>query len=132
MSLADIRAGLAANLATISGLRVSAEIPDQPNPPQAVVMLNSARYNQAMHNGFTEYNFSVMVLVGRVSERTAQRLLDAYVSPGAQSIKAAVESDRTLSGAAFDCRVSELTDISTVVLEQTYLTANFTVIVQAQ
>lgn len=131
MSLADIRAGLAANLATISGLRVSAEIPDNPSPPIAIIMLQSVNYDAAMHRGATTYNMQVTVLVGRVAEREAQRRLDAYISTGAASIKTAIESDRTLGGAAFDCRVIEMSDISNVVLEQTYLSATFSVQVLA-
>jgi hypothetical protein len=131
VSLADIRAGLAANLATISGLRVSAEIPDNPSPPIAIIMLQSVAYDLAMHRGATTYNMQVTVLVGRVAEREAQRRLDAYISTGASSIKTAIESDRTLGGAAFDCRVTEMTDISNVVLEQTYLSATFSVQVLA-
>lgn len=131
MSIATIRAGLAANLATISGLRVSAEIPDNPSPPVAIIMLQSVAYDTAMQRGATTYNFLITVLVGRVAEREAQRRLDAYISAGSGSVKYAVESDRTLGGSAFDCRVTDMSDISTVVLEQTYLSATFSVQVLA-
>lgn len=131
MSLATIRAGLAANLATISGLRVSAEIPDNPSPPIAVIMLQNVNYDLAMHKGATTYNFQVVVLVGRVAEREAQRRLDEYISPGSASVKSAIESDRTLGGSAFDVRVTDMSDISNVVLEQTYLSATFNVQVLA-
>lgn len=131
MSLAEIRAGLATNLATIRGLRVAPEIPDNPSPPVAIIMLQSVNYDLSMHRGATTYNFQVTVLVGRVAEREAQRRLDAYISPGASSIKEAIESDRTLNGSAFDCRVTDMSDISTVVLEQTYLSATFSVQVLA-
>jgi hypothetical protein len=131
VSLATIRAGLAANIATISGLRVSAEIPDNPSPPVAVIMLQSVNYDLAMHKGATTYNFQVTVLVGRVAEREAQRRLDQYITPGTSSVKDAIESDRTLGGSAFDCRVTDMSDISNVVLEQTYLSATFSVQVLA-
>jgi hypothetical protein len=131
VSLATIRAGLAANIATISGLRVSAEIPDNPSPPVAVIMLQSVNYDLAMHKGAITYNFQVTVLVGRVAEREAQRRLDQYITPGASSVKDAIESDRTLGGSAFDCRVTDMSDISNVVLEQTYLSATFSVQVLA-
>lgn len=132
MSIADIRDGIVANLATISGLRTSVDIPDNPSPPIAFVGLESVQYDQSFQRGLTEYNFTVTVLVGRVSERSAQRKLDEYISNGARSIKLAIESDKTLGGDAYDVRVSELRNIGTVSLEQViYLAADFAVTVFA-
>lgn len=132
MSIADIRDGIVSNLSTISGLRTSADIPDNPSPPIAFVGLESVQYDQSFQRGLTEYNFTVTVLVGRVSERSAQRKLDAYISNGASSIKLAIESDKTLDGSAYDVRVSELRNIGTVSLEQViYLAADFAVTVFA-
>ena len=133
MSLALIRAGLAANLATIPGLRVSAEIPDNPSPPIAIIMLQSVNYDAAMHRGATTYNMQVTVLVGRVAERDAQRKLDQYTDAGARIIKSAVESDRQLNGAAFDVRLSSLDSFGALSLgEQTYLAAEYSVQVYAE
>jgi len=132
VSIADIRDGIVSNLATISGLRTSADIPDNPSPPIAFVGLESVQYDQSFQRGLTEYNFTVTVLVGRVSERSAQRKLDEYISNGARSIKLAIESDKTLGGDAYDVRVSELRNIGTVSLEQViYLAADFAVTVFA-
>jgi hypothetical protein len=131
-SVADLRDGLATNLRTVSGLRVTAEVPDSPNPPQAIVQLRSVDYDGSFQRGMTTYNFVITVLVGRVAEREAQRRLDAYVSNGASSIKLAVEKDKTLNGKAFDVRVSEMTNIGAVLLgETTYLSADFTATVFA-
>lgn len=132
MSIADIRDGIVTNLATISGLRTSVDIPDNPSPPIAFVGLESVQYDQSFQRGLTEYNFTVTVLVGRVSERSAQRKLDEYISNGARSIKLAIESDKTLGGDAYDVRVSELRNVGTVSLEQViYLAADFAVTVYA-
>ena len=132
MAIAEIRAGLAANIATISGLRVAAEIPDNPSPPIAVIALNNISYDLAMARGTTLYNFTVTVIVGRVAERDAQRKLDAYSGDGERSIKTAVQSDRTLGGSAFDCRLSEMSTLGALNLgEQTYLAADFAVQVYA-
>ena len=127
MSIADIRAGLATNLATISGLRVATEIPDNPSPPIAVLQLQSITYDGAMAKGMTTYNFLISVIVGRPAEREAQRRLDAYASSTeSQSIKLAVESDKSLDGSAYDVRVSDMTNIGAVLLgEATYLAADF-------
>ena len=133
MSIADIRAGLATNLATISGLRVATEIPDNPSPPIAVLQLQSITYDGAMAKGMTTYNFLISVIVGRPAEREAQRRLDAYASStGSQSIKLAVESDKSLDGSAYDVRVSDMTNIGAVLLgEATYLAADFVCTVYA-
>lgn len=130
MSIAAIRAGLGANLATIRGLRVAETVPDQVNPPVAVASLSSVAYDGALAGGLTTYSFTVTVIVGRISERTAQRTLDAYISPGVGSIKTAVESDRSLGGSAFDCRVEALSSVGSVTIgEVTYLAADFVVTV---
>ena len=131
-TVSELREGLATNLRTVAGLRVSAEIPDQPNPPQAVVQLRSVDYDGAFQRGMTTYNFIITVLVGRVAEREAQRRLDAYVSNGASSIKLAAEIDKSLGGKAFDVRISEMTNIGAVLLGETsYLSADFTATVYA-
>ena len=78
--ISELRQGIANNLATIPGLRVSATIPDNPSPPIAIVQLNRVQYHQDFKRGMTEYDFSVQVIVGRVDERTAQRNLDSYCS----------------------------------------------------
>ncbi len=133
MAIAEIRAGLAANIATISGLRVSAEIPDNPSPPIAVIALNNVSYDLDFNRGMTLYNFTVTLIVGRVAERDAQRKLDAYAGNGERSIKTAVQSDRQLGGSAFDCRLSEMSTIGALNLgEQTYLAADFAVQVYAE
>lgn len=131
MTINAIRTALAANLATISGLRTAADIPDNPNPPVAIVQLQSINYDGAFGKGLSTYNFTVSVVVGRADERGAQRLLDTYCEPsGATSIKAAIESNKTLNNSAFDVRCSELVNIGAVLLgEATYLSADFVVTV---
>jgi hypothetical protein len=132
MSITAIRTALAKNLGTVPGLRTAAEIPDLPNPPIAVVSLNSVTYDGAYAKGLTNYNFSVTVIVGRVAEREAQRKLDAYISTGSSSIKNAIESDKTLGGSAYDCRVVSMDSVgSLTVSDTTYLAADFSVTVIA-
>ena len=132
MSITDIRNGIATNLATIPGLRTSAELPDQPNPPIAVVQLNNVTYDQAFQNGLVLYNFTITVIVGKVAERVAQQRLNAYASTGTGGIKTALESDRTLGGHAFDVKLQEMTNIGAITLgEQQYLAAEFAAIVYA-
>jgi hypothetical protein len=62
MSIADMRAGLAKNMRdNIPGLRVSETIPDQPNPPMAVISLESVNHDQTFQRGMAEYNFTISV-----------------------------------------------------------------------
>jgi hypothetical protein len=79
------------------------------------------------------YSFNVMVIVGRVDERTAQNNLDAYVSStGTSSIKLAIEGDKSLAGAVFDTRVVEMRTYGAVSIgEVTYIAAEFTVLCYA-
>ena len=131
--ISAIRQGIATNLGTIPGLRASAELIDNPTPPIAVINLDSIDYHGAMQNGLTTYNFVVTVIVGRAAEREMQRKLDAYCQPtGAQSVKAAIESNRSLSGVIFDLIVVSSSPSGNITInDQTYLAAEFTVTVFA-
>lgn len=133
-TLSELRTGIATNLATISGLRTASTVPDQPNPPIAVVIPRTISYDTTYGRGMDTYEFVIIVIVGRVSERTAQTTLDAYCNPsGASSIKAAIESDETLGGKAFDLRVQEMRNYQSLAVgEVTYLAAEFVVQVIAQ
>jgi hypothetical protein len=129
MTIANMRAGIAKNIRdNIPGLRVAETIPDQPNPPMAVISLETVNYDQTFQRGMTEYIFTVSVLAGRVSERTAQARLDSYIDPGSATVKTAIESDKSLGGKVFDVRVSEMSNIGAVNLGETvYLGADFRV-----
>jgi hypothetical protein len=132
-SISELRDGLAANLRTISGLRVSAEIPEGVNPPNAIVVFDRVQYHQSYKNGMASYAFTIQVIVSRVEERNAQRYLDAYCSTtGSSSVLLAVESDKTLGGKAFDTYVSEMSSYGSInIQDNTYLAAEFQVQVLA-
>jgi len=132
--IAAIRSGIATNLATISGLRTSAWIPDVINPPIAVVKPESISFDTAYGRGLDTLEFTVLAIVGRVDERSAQSKLDAYcATTGASSIKRAIESDRDLNGAISDLRVTEMRNYTSLVIgDVTYLAAEFVVQVYAQ
>jgi len=132
-SVAELRTGLAANLATITGLRTAAKVPDDPKPPVAIVLPQSVTYDNAFHAGMTTYNFSVLLLVSRVSERTGQDTLDSWVSStGSNSIKLAIESDKTLGGTAYDVRVSEVRNYGEVTAgDVNYFSAEFIILCYA-
>ena len=132
-SITAIRSGLATNLGTITGLRSGATIPDNVNPPYAIIQPSSVDYHRAFNNALSTYNFTITLVVGRVSERTAQNNLDAYCSPtGSSSIRVAIESDKTLGGVVFDTIVTGMRNYGSVTIgDNTYLAAEFDIAVQA-
>ena len=128
-----IRDAVASNLSSITGLRTSGDVPDNPNPPIAVVFLDQVDYDEAFRGGMTTFMLKVMVLVSRADDRTAQRKLNQYISPdGDRSIKKAVESDRSLGGLVQTLRLTAMTSLgSTMVSEQEYMAVEFSVAVYA-
>lgn len=111
--LSDIRAGVAARLATISGLRQSDYVPAQINPPIAVVgWPEEIDYDEAMGRGLDVYRIPIQVLVGTPDNRAANDALEAYLAKTTaedpKSVKGAVESDRTLGGKVSDCVVTRM------------------------
>jgi hypothetical protein len=133
-SIAEIRDGIAQNLSTITGLRTTTTIPDNPQPPVAVIQPSSINYDRAFARGLDEYNFVVTVIVGRASERQAQRALDLYCGgTGASSVKTAIESNRTLTGLIQDLRVTAMRNYGTITLgEVIYLAVEFDLVVYTQ
>jgi len=132
MSITAIRTELASNIGSISGIRTYADIPDSPAMPAAVVILSRVSYDQAFKRGLTEYNFIITVIFGRIATRLAQNNLDALISTGDRSLKAAVETDPTLDGNAYDTRVTEMSNVQSVTIgDITYLSADFAVTVYA-
>lgn len=100
-SVSQVMTGLKNRLATISGLRAFAFQPDYINPPTAFPTLNEVSYHGAMGGGDVVFDGLIQVIVGGVSDRTTQNLLDGFASySGASSIRAALEGDKTLGGVA--------------------------------
>jgi hypothetical protein len=132
-SISELRAGIKTNLATITGLRVSDFQPDNINPPVAIVFPISVDYDDTFARGMQTYTFSVQVIVGRVSERSGQNAIDSFISStGANSIKLAIESDKTLAGDAFDVRVTDMRNYGELLVgEVNYLSAEFVVLCYA-
>jgi hypothetical protein len=127
--MSEIRTGLANRLATISGLRFAATVPDNPVPPVGIVLPDGITYDNTFQRGMHTYSFTVMVIVGRADERSAQNKLDTFVSgTGTNSIKLAIEGDKTLGGKVFDTRVTELRNYGQITIsEVVYLVAEFAV-----
>lgn len=99
--------GLGAALATISNLRVFDYPADTVHPPAAVVGLpTEVPYDVSKARGFDQATFPVFVVVGGAFSRPARDALGPYLDgAGAKSVKAAIETDRTLGGACSTLRV---------------------------
>jgi hypothetical protein len=131
--LSEIRTGLANNLSSITGLRTAAVMPDNPSPPIAIITPDSINYDDTFQRGMQTYSFTVIVLVGRAAERSAQNALDAFCSStGTSSIKLAIERDKTLAGKVYDLRVTNLRAYASIAVgEVNYLAAEFLVLCYA-
>jgi len=111
----DIRTGLAEQIGQISGLRSSANFLDAPRPPIALVLPDRIEYDLNANRGADTFIFTVQVIVVRASDRGAQLTLDKF-TVGPDSVKDAIESDRSLGGAANTCRVTELRNYGQVTI----------------
>ena len=133
VTVGALRAGLATNLATITGLRANAIQPDNPTPPQAIIFPTSITFDRTFKRGLDEYAFTITLIAGRQDARNGQAVMDGFCAPtGSGSIKTAIESDKTLGGACQTLRVTELSAYgSTSIGDTIYLTADFSVIVYA-
>src|ERR1041385_1965907 len=112
-SITDIMDGIETRLATISGLRVNSEIPDQINPPEAVVGVpDISDYHETFGHGGVEIRPTVTVLTSRTLDRIGQRQLASYMDPtGTNSIHAPIEGERTLGGKVSFCVVESARNV---------------------
>ena len=104
----DLRVALAANLnaALADFCQVSAYALSQPTAPGVHVLPAEVDYHNAMRNGDETYWFTVQAFADFSADIGSQVNLDAMLAPtGDHSIKAALESDPTLGGAAYSVQV---------------------------
>ena len=133
-TISQVKDGLKARIETISGLRAFDYQPDQVNPPFAWPTLDEIRYHQTgMSSGGVVMDFTITLVVQRVSERVAQDALDNYMSwSGVKSLRAAIEADRTLGGVCDDLIVGSAGNFTNIDANDTlYLTVDFKVTVYA-
>lgn len=130
---ADLHDAIARSLATVPGLRVADHLPEAVTPPMAVIQIQSVTYHRAMQGGSSEWKYVISVVAGRMGDRAAQRTLDSWMSwDGPQSIRAAIESDRTLDG---NCSTLIIEDMITIrplsIGDASYLTCEFNLSIHA-
>lgn len=99
--------GLAAALAGVEGLRVYDYEPERVHEfPAAIVRLESREPVETLGGGAVRGSMRVEVLVPAADARQADETLGAFLeSQGAQSIEAAVMTDRTWGGTVDDGRL---------------------------
>jgi len=112
MDLAAVMDEIGDQLDTIDGLRVYRYPPDSVSVPAAVVTYpETITYDETMRRGMDRYpNLPVVVMVGKVSDRTSRDRIAQYADgAGDRSVKAVVEAHTYTSlgsvrvtGAAFD------------------------------
>jgi hypothetical protein len=110
LSLEAIRAGLKDNLER-DGVLVSPYVLSNPTLPVIWIRpspTEGIEYHQAMGNGVENWTMLVQAYVGIPTDIAAQKTLDEMISStGTNSVKAAIESDKTLGGAAHDLIVKK-------------------------
>ena len=111
--LSTIRAAMGTALSEVQNLRVRELIPALVVPPMAVVQPQDIEYDLNANRGVNRYTFTVTVFVVKADDRSAQLRVDPFVSTsGPQSVKAALEADRTLGGEVDTLRVTNVSNYS--------------------
>lgn len=130
-SIGDIAAGLKANLDSIDGVNVS-KYP-RSNPVGPIIHLWPAEfpaYHRAMQMGLSEVVFTVQLLWPYTDDAgTAAQVYDFLEPTGTRSVRAAIESDRTLGGACDRVTVESCSGLAVGVTQdnQPRLTVNWRV-----
>ena len=108
----SIRDGIKTRLETITSLTVYDIVPDFLDPPAVIIApFNTLNFDSTMQRGSDTYEIPVILYIQKVDAQSAQDSLDAFLaSSGSDSIKAAIEGDITLGGAAMSVRVISATD----------------------
>lgn len=116
-SVSAIRDGLQVAIDTIDGLRVYDTVPDDVQPPAAVVVPSGGTFGATMARGSDDMVFEVRVAVSAAVSRTGQDTLDALMAgSGPRSIKAAVEADASLDGVCHFAHVAGWDDYGEVTI----------------
>ena len=96
----DVRDGIKTAI-NITGLRVYDTIPDGLVPPALVIGQLSLTWEYVLANTLDTATIDLILITGRMSERSAQDYLDSFLAPtGATSIKAKLDAAPTLPKAS--------------------------------
>lgn len=136
-TIADIREGLtAAIVAGVSGANCTGYMHASGTPPLFEIEVDTIDYHASMGAGYVMYQFVVRGLVNLGSDVGAQVNLDTYMNPsGTNSLKAAIEADKTLGGVVDTLKVTNVTRTAVYSAQQgqtSYLGAEWAVEVYAR
>jgi hypothetical protein len=93
--------GVANAVNVIDGLSAYPVLPDAVDPPVFGPNDFDIDYHQTFADGLNFLPLTFIVLTSRGDTEAGRKLLSAYLNPsGSQSIKAAIEADKTLGGVA--------------------------------
>lgn len=110
-SLADIRSGIRANLVAAGFNDVNLYTTSNPAPTCFEIDLanEGVNFDQAFNRGLVELALVVRAVIADTVDVEAQVKLDTYIDGAASTdVKAAIESDRTLGGAAQNSQVTQV------------------------
>jgi hypothetical protein len=138
MSLSSIGAGLKTrliNIATLKRVYGPEELPDAiaEQMPVALILVKNISYDKTFSDKYDAV-FRVIVIFGRLDTPAAFTGIIALADPSGAttSVKAAIEGDNTLGGAADSCRVTSGSGAGQITWGQTpYLSTEFEVEVYA-
>ena len=105
VNMVDIRNGLVANLASISGCSKAAYRTGNVTPP-ALVVTGFGGNTERVAMGSWVLEVLIQGLAGKPTHESAERRLDDWLLPrGSKDVWAAIESDKTLGGKVNDLHV---------------------------
>jgi hypothetical protein len=129
-TIGDIAVGLKTNLDTIEGVNVSRYPRSNPVGPLIHMWPTEIVYHRASQMGLSELTFRVQLLWPYTDDAGSASQVYAFLDPsGERSVRQAIESDRTLSGAVEDVIVDPAGELVVTATQdnQLRLTADWTV-----
>ena len=83
--------------------------------PIGFPILDQVDFHRAFAGGDVVTSWTIAVIIGRYTDRTAYSLLDEYISfSGTKSIRAALEADKTLGGICQTLIVQSSADVTSL------------------
>ena len=110
-SLAAIRDAVKATLGALTDVNVYDFVPDNPSMPAICVAPTSADFDTAFGRGQDTWEFELIVLTARGSDRAGQDKMDSLVTgAGTSSIRQAIFQNQTLGSVVDSAHVAGLID----------------------
>lgn len=127
MSTSAVRTGLADRLLTVPNIQVSKFYPDLVVPPLLIVDSFVTTFDLSMGRGSDDMTWTIYAVVKKTSIEQASDALDTL----APLVKAALEADKSLGGAAASLQVQSVSGYAPLATDDNHLAATFSVRVVA-